>query len=88
VTGIAPVPRSLSTWQVECPLRSAGDNRMVYDMLWSDPATAEQVRFPADTPPRATEHGGFSVSCYYCHVCSPACWCWGEVLGWRGRLSS
>ncbi len=29
--------------QVECPLRNAQDNRMVYDMLWSDPAVADPV---------------------------------------------
>ncbi len=29
--------------QVECPLRNAQDSRMVYDMLWSDPAVADPV---------------------------------------------
>ena len=39
--------------QVECPLRSARENRMVYDMLWSDPAIAEQVgRAPLRTDRR------------------------------------
>jgi diadenosine tetraphosphatase ApaH/serine/threonine PP2A family protein phosphatase len=28
--------------RVECPLRSAQYNQMVYDMLWSDPSTPEQ----------------------------------------------
>eukprot|EP00961_Rhodomonas_salina_P258251 3490577-Rhodomonas_salina.3 len=34
--------------EVECPLRSAQHNRLVYDMLWSDPATPEQERGDMD----------------------------------------
>jgi hypothetical protein len=41
--------------QVECPLRNAQDNRMVYDMLWSDPAVADPV----------LAHGRFKLVPYF-----------------------
>jgi len=51
--------------EVECPLRSAQHNRLVYDMLWSDPATPEQERGDMD-------EGGFGLS-------PRGCACFGEA---------
>jgi len=49
---------------VECPLRSAQYNRLVYDMLWSDPATPDQEQ-------GGMEGGGFGLS-------PRGCACFGE----------
>mmetsp|Transcript_4386 Transcript_4386/g.12931 ORF Transcript_4386/g.12931 Transcript_4386/m.12931 type:complete len:417 (-) Transcript_4386:799-2049(-) len=50
--------------RVECPLRAVGRNDMVYDMLWSDPASPEQEGGSLD-------NSGFGLS-------ARGCTCFGE----------